>query len=202
MVSSVHHSVHHSEPITQPVIMATSPVASSPVANLRPDGQPRNHYRAHSNSHPPLAGPLSTYSSAAFASQRETVDKEAKEREEESKRNNRVLTVLMRRLGHSKTFGENIIFMLNRSRKSLRQPPYTPLTPSCRGQRRRPLRAIIDPQNPLPALHDTRHTGILFHERSACPGGRVYSRTGGSSGRKRSGKQLTDMEKAVFSHFL
>ncbi|GHJ88905.1 hypothetical protein NliqN6_5307 [Naganishia liquefaciens] len=110
MVSSV-----HSGPSSHPVIMATSPVAASPIANLRPDGQPRNHYRAHSNSHPPLTGPISTYSSAAIAGHRETVDKEAKEKEEQSKRNNRVLSVLMRRLGHSKTFGENIIFMLNRS---------------------------------------------------------------------------------------
>jgi hypothetical protein len=29
--------------------------------------------------------------------------------------NNRVLRVLMRRLGSSKTFGENMIFMLNRA---------------------------------------------------------------------------------------
>ncbi|WRT65109.1 uncharacterized protein IL334_002051 [Kwoniella shivajii] len=34
---------------------------------------------------------------------------------EEAKRNNRVLVVLMRRLGSSKTFGENMIFMLNRA---------------------------------------------------------------------------------------
>ncbi|KAI9635596.1 uncharacterized protein MKK02DRAFT_26305 [Dioszegia hungarica] len=34
---------------------------------------------------------------------------------DESKKSNRVLMVLMRRLGSSKTFGENIIFMLNRA---------------------------------------------------------------------------------------
>ncbi|KAK6904097.1 hypothetical protein I203_107611 [Kwoniella mangroviensis CBS 8507] len=34
---------------------------------------------------------------------------------EEAKKNNRVLVVLMRRLGSSKTFGENMIFMLNRA---------------------------------------------------------------------------------------
>nr|XP_019008840.1 uncharacterized protein I206_06524 [Kwoniella pini CBS 10737]OCF47621.1 hypothetical protein I206_06524 [Kwoniella pini CBS 10737] len=33
----------------------------------------------------------------------------------ETKKNNRVLVVLMRRLGSSKTFGENMIFMLNRA---------------------------------------------------------------------------------------
>jgi hypothetical protein len=36
---------------------------------------------------------------------------------EESKKNNRILVVLMRRLGSSKTFGENVIFMLNRLSK-------------------------------------------------------------------------------------
>ncbi|OXH34550.1 hypothetical protein J008_02580 [Cryptococcus neoformans] len=35
--------------------------------------------------------------------------------QEEAKKNNRVLVVLMRRLGSSKTFGENMIFMLNRA---------------------------------------------------------------------------------------
>lgn len=34
---------------------------------------------------------------------------------EDGKKHNRVLVVLMRRLGSSKTFGENVIFMLNRS---------------------------------------------------------------------------------------
>ncbi|WVR04292.1 hypothetical protein IAU60_001292 [Kwoniella sp. DSM 27419] len=37
------------------------------------------------------------------------------EHSEEAKKNNRVLVVLMRRLGSSKTFGENMIFMLNRA---------------------------------------------------------------------------------------
>lgn len=35
--------------------------------------------------------------------------------EDDGKKHNRVLVVLMRRLGSSKTFGENVIFMLNRS---------------------------------------------------------------------------------------
>lgn len=34
---------------------------------------------------------------------------------EDAKKRNRVLIVLMRRLGSSKTFGENVIFMLNRA---------------------------------------------------------------------------------------
>lgn len=97
--------------------MATSPVATSPIVSLRSDGQPRNHHRAHSNSHPPPAASFASYYSADATTHQEVTNTEAKEREEQSKRNNRVLAVLMRRLGHSKTFGENIIFMLNRSRK-------------------------------------------------------------------------------------
>ncbi|KAL7423348.1 pre-rRNA processing [Cryptotrichosporon argae] len=53
--------------------------------------KPRHRPRVHTISHPPDA------------------------RDEEAKRNNRVLVVLMRRLGSSKTFGENVIFMLNRA---------------------------------------------------------------------------------------
>ena len=34
---------------------------------------------------------------------------------EDAKMMNRVLMVLMKRLGSSKTFGENVIFMLNRA---------------------------------------------------------------------------------------
>ena len=34
---------------------------------------------------------------------------------EDAKKLNRVLIILMRRLGYSKTFGENVIFMLNRA---------------------------------------------------------------------------------------
>lgn len=111
-------AVHGTAALAHPTIMATSPVATSPIAILRSDGQPRNHHRAHSNSHPPLpTSSFASYSSATAATQREVIDREAKETEEQSKRDNRVLSVLMRRLGHSKTFGENIIFMLNRSRK-------------------------------------------------------------------------------------
>jgi len=38
---------------------------------------------------------------------------------EDAKKLNRVLIILMRRLGYSKTFGENVIFMLNRAGESL-----------------------------------------------------------------------------------
>ncbi len=37
---------------------------------------------------------------------------------EENKRGNRIMDVLLKRLGSSQTFGENIIFMLNRGGKS------------------------------------------------------------------------------------
>ncbi|KAJ9119183.1 hypothetical protein QFC22_003675 [Naganishia vaughanmartiniae] len=107
MVSAVHTAgttLHSSNTTTLSANVST-----------RADPQPRNHYRAHSNSHPPLASSMSSYSSAAVAGYQETAGKAAREREEQSKRDNRVLSVLMRRLGHSKTFGENIIFMLNRS---------------------------------------------------------------------------------------
>ena len=40
------------------------------------------------------------------------------DRPEDAKMMNRVLMVLMKRLGSSKTFGENVIFMLNRARES------------------------------------------------------------------------------------
>ncbi|WWC59109.1 uncharacterized protein I303_101657 [Kwoniella dejecticola CBS 10117] len=58
-------------------------------------GHMRNHYRARSG----------TMASSAYHH----------DHSEEAKKNNRVLVVLMRRLGSSKTFGENMIFMLNRA---------------------------------------------------------------------------------------
>ncbi|WWD21978.1 hypothetical protein CI109_106466 [Kwoniella shandongensis] len=56
----------------------------------------RNHHRARS-------GTMAGYN---------------QDQSEDAKRNNRVLVVLMRRLGSSKTFGENMIFMLNRAENS------------------------------------------------------------------------------------
>lgn len=58
------------------------------------DTHTRNHLRAHTGN---LGGA------------------NAHEQSDEAKKANRVLMVLMRRLGSSKTFGENIIFMLNRA---------------------------------------------------------------------------------------
>jgi hypothetical protein len=44
------------------------------------------------------------------------------EHAEDAKKLNRVLVVLMRRLGSSKTFGENVIFMLNRAGEAILSP--------------------------------------------------------------------------------
>ncbi|WVW78829.1 hypothetical protein I302_100791 [Kwoniella bestiolae CBS 10118] len=63
-----------------------------------PQNSTRNHYRARSG----------TTLSSAYQH----------DHSEEAKKNNRVLVVLMRRLGSSKTFGENMIFMLNRAENS------------------------------------------------------------------------------------
>lgn len=55
------------------------------------------------------------------AGQEEMEREKEKDREREaeaSKSKNRVLGVLMSRLGDSKTFGENVIFMLNRCGES------------------------------------------------------------------------------------
>ncbi|KGB80112.1 hypothetical protein CNBG_5950 [Cryptococcus deuterogattii R265] len=59
-------------------------------------GHTRNHHRAKSGN---------TTQSGGYTH----------DHQEEAKKNNRVLVVLMRRLGSSKTFGENMIFMLNRA---------------------------------------------------------------------------------------
>jgi hypothetical protein len=89
----------------------------------------RNHHRAHSNSHPPLhvIGEHVPTFGEYHAGQEDQAKEQEREKErerqrekevEETKGKNRVLGVLMSRLGNSKTFGENVIFMLNRCRKS------------------------------------------------------------------------------------
>lgn len=72
----------------------TSPIKPSPLRpkHLSVDTHVRNHHRASSGS------AIHTH-----------------EHGEDAKKMNRVLIVLMRRLGSSKTFGENVIFMLNRA---------------------------------------------------------------------------------------
>ena len=87
-----------SKPVKPP---ASVPTASVAVFNepenmeqpkvLVPEPHVRNHQRSHTGS-------------AVYADHSDDV-----------KKMNRVLMVLMRRLGSSKTFGENIIFMLNRA---------------------------------------------------------------------------------------
>ncbi|XAO24732.1 hypothetical protein I312_103538 [Cryptococcus bacillisporus CA1280] len=74
-------------------------VRVSSVASSGGDGEgghTRNHHRAKSGN---------TTQSGGYTH----------DHQEEAKKNNRVLVVLMRRLGSSKTFGENMIFMLNRA---------------------------------------------------------------------------------------
>lgn len=66
----------------------------------------KNHSRAHTNDGSRMAGASTTGVG---------VGAHAHDQSEDVKKANRVLMVLMRRLGNSKTFGENIIFMLNRA---------------------------------------------------------------------------------------
>ncbi|WVF70164.1 hypothetical protein IAT40_004952 [Kwoniella sp. CBS 6097] len=73
---------------------ATSTLLSPDSARMSCGERIRNHFRARSGT--VAAGYNHDHS-------------------EEAKKNNRVLVVLMRRLGSSKTFGENMIFMLNRA---------------------------------------------------------------------------------------
>ncbi|ODN75301.1 hypothetical protein L202_06483 [Cryptococcus amylolentus CBS 6039] len=73
--------------------LSTSPTAMAETSV--PAGATRNHHRAQSG----LAAGRGY----------------APDQSEDAKKNNRVLVVLMRRLGSSKTFGENMIFMLNRA---------------------------------------------------------------------------------------
>jgi hypothetical protein len=70
------------------------------------DASPPGRPRAHSLSPAPTARASAATTAAACCTD-ENID--------DAKKNNRVLVVLMRRLGISKTFGENVIFMLNRA---------------------------------------------------------------------------------------
>ena len=88
------------ESVSSPVSVAPAsdaPVSDEPESLEQPktpatETHTRNHHRARTGS-------------IAFN----------QDHSEDAKQNNRVLTVLMRRLGSSKTFGENVIFMLNRA---------------------------------------------------------------------------------------
>lgn len=90
------------------------------VATLTPSAHhPHTHsHKHHSNGHHshqehrrPSIQHATTHSTVA------QTDKGVPETPSEAKGQNRVLVVLMRRLGASKTFGENMIFMLNRAGK-------------------------------------------------------------------------------------
>ncbi|WVQ83870.1 hypothetical protein IAT38_006014 [Cryptococcus sp. DSM 104549] len=90
--------VIHDEPST---VSPTDDKLLSPTSPqmARIKGNMRNHQRSRTGE-TPGAGAGGGY---------------AHDQSEDAKRNNRVLVVLMRRLGSSKTFGENMIFMLNRA---------------------------------------------------------------------------------------
>lgn len=79
-----------------------------------------------------------------------------------SESKNRVLRVLMRRLGSSRTFGENMIFMLNRARKwNVIMTCVSSLVR--RTNSRRFVHATLDPQDSLRPFYVQRHLGILLH---------------------------------------
>jgi hypothetical protein len=81
----------------KPKAVRTDPIESvDRFHDTPPQRGARNHQRAHTDSAP------------------------GQDTGEDVKKHNRVLMVLMRRLGSSKTFGENVIFMLNRAGGSAR----------------------------------------------------------------------------------
>ena len=83
-----------SAPISSAAIFSEPDEMKQPELSV-PETHIRNHQRSHTGS-------------AVYTH----------EHSEDSKMMNRVLMVLMRRLGSSKTFGENVIFMLNRAGRS------------------------------------------------------------------------------------
>ena len=81
-----------STPTTHTATFTTEPEELPKPQTLLPEPRTRNHHRSNTGS-------------AVFSH----------EHTDDAKKLNRVLMVLMRRLGNSKTFGENIIFILNRA---------------------------------------------------------------------------------------
>jgi hypothetical protein len=81
--------------IAETTNLPTKPTVIEKIKQLSIDTHVRNHQRAHTET-------------GAYI----------QDHAEEPKKKNRVLMVLMRRLGNSKTFGENVIFMLNRAGES------------------------------------------------------------------------------------
>jgi hypothetical protein len=206
MVSSVSHThtqphSSRSHPHTQPHSSRSRPNLGPPPSALSPGIATPTFRRAHSNSHPPL--PAITASSY-YPAPAQMADKDAKDREADSKKKNRVLLVLMRRLGHSKTFGENVIFMLNRtgeyerwwlgqgvprlSRFGLRIRLINSPGEQHRQHVGRALHPVVDTQDSIPLVHDSRDAGILLHQRLEGSARRLYQGVGGSSRRESLGE--------------
>jgi hypothetical protein len=94
-----------------------------------------------------------------------------------SESKNRILRVLMRRLGSSKTFGENMIFMLNRARTSSDHSKPSGIDIPLRTDARRSLYATSHTKNPIRSFYHKRNFRILLYKRSLCSCGCVPSRT-------------------------
>jgi hypothetical protein len=93
--------------IPEPELLASILPSGPPAADVihrqstpEPSSTTRHHHRTRTGTGTNLGTAPNVY---------------AHDHSEDSKKLNRVLMVLMRRLGNSKTFGENIIFMLNRA---------------------------------------------------------------------------------------
>lgn len=149
---SKHHSTTHSAPLLHP--KQDEDVPGKPLRPERPTlsipipDNGRNHHRARSGT---------------------TLHMHEQNQSEDAKKMNRVLIVLMRRLGSSKTFGENVIFMLNRAGKSkfvcLERAMGRDIAHR-RKHTRGSLYAAPHSQNTLPSLYDPWDAGILLHQRS------------------------------------
>lgn len=88
---------------------------------------------------------------------------------------NRVVRVLMRRHGMSQTFGENMIFMLNRASEFDASPRTPQVSPThIRTYTRGFMHAVADPETPLRLIHDERDVGILLHQRPLRASGRLH----------------------------
>lgn len=95
---------------------------------------------------------------------------------EEREEANVVLRTIRDYMGSHKTFGENLIFILNRCSQSCFEwrsariaAQYADLAGLFlralhRRNRRRSLRVPSHPQDPVPALHLSRHQRVLLHE--------------------------------------
>jgi hypothetical protein len=134
---------------TAPIPTASAvPIAiKETVKAMSLDAHSRNHVRAHTGSYGP-------------------------DQSEESKKSNRVLMVLMRRLGTSKTFGENIVFMLNRAGEL--GPDRTDFRKHSGGY----VHAASYPQDAVSSFHHAGNTRILLYKRFEGVARCLHSRTG------------------------